>query len=319
MRYKPDTGEEIQIVAASSAKGMRLDMFLANHFPEPSRTFIQRLIKDGLLTITPGRAKSSHKLQGGELITLKIPEPVELSAEPENIPLNIIYEDEHIIVINKPHKLVVHPSPGHETGTLVNALLYHCNDLSGIGGVLRPGIVHRLDQDTSGCLVAAKSDKAHQHLTNQFAKRTVTKIYHAITNGIPKVSEGDIQGLIGRNQRDPQKMTLGVQDGKDSFTRYKVLETFRSNALIECSLYTGRTHQIRVHLKSIGCPILCDAVYGNAQPVEHDGNTILDRQALHALKLEFDHPIHSNRMYFNAELPADMQNTLCLLRNSKLS
>lgn len=324
--YNLDAGEHFSAVAGDEQKGKRVDAYLAGVLPNQSRSFIKKLIDDNLLELDGENVKASRKLKGGEKITLFIPELVELEARPEKLELNILYEDSSVIVLNKPAGMVVHPSPGHESGSLVNGLLYHCKDLSGIGGVLRPGIVHRLDKDTSGVIVAAKCDKAHQSLSAQFAERTTTKIYYAISHGIPNPSEGEINQPIGRNPRHRQLMAV-VEGGRASLTLYKTEKQFKDLSLIKCTLKTGRTHQIRVHLSSIGCPIICDSFYGRgisltkaellqqgrAQKSGDMAEVIISRQALHAHTLGFDHPEDGRRMEFNAPLPDDMKAALAIL------
>lgn len=314
MRYNDGRGEEHAFLVPSEAEGTRLDVYLARHFHDASRTFIKRLIDDGLVRVEPGKEKPSYKLRGGETVTLFMPELIEMSAEPEAIALDVLHEDDALIVINKPSGMVVHPSPGHETGTLVNALLDHCHDLSGIGGVLRPGIVHRLDRDTTGCIVAAKTDAAHQWLSAQFSGRAVSKTYLAITAGAPNPENGTVEGLIGRHPRHRQLQAMLQEGGRYSLTLYRTVEHFGSHALVECDIKTGRTHQIRVHMKHQHAPILCDSDYGKGGPFPPSGNPTLNRQALHAWKLSFVHPTHETRMEFESPLPSDMTETLELLR-----
>jgi len=316
MRYNSGVGESFDLEVPPTLAGTRLDVFLSEAMAEPSRTFIQRLIKDDLVSISPGKVKPGYRLKGAEKITLFLPELVEMSAEPEYIPLSVLYEDEHIIVIDKQPGIVAHPSPGHETGTLVNALLFHCKNLSGIGGVLRPGIVHRLDRDTSGCMVAAKTDFAHRELCAQFAGRSTEKHYLALTDGIPRADEGTVEGQIGRSVSDRKKQALLPDGGRYSLTHYRVLEKFAAHALVECILKTGRTHQARVHLKSLQTPVLADADYSKHAAFfdKTSGETLLSRQALHAWKLSFNHPVSGVRLELVAELPADMARVLEYLR-----
>ncbi len=313
MRYRADVGEAYEFTAPPEAAGSRLDVFLAEKLRNSSRAFIKRLIDDQLIEVAPGRAKPAYRLKGGEKIAVFLPEPVEMSAAPEDIPLAVIHEDEHLIVIDKPAGMVVHPSPGHESGTLVNALLHHCADLSGIGGVLRPGIVHRLDRNTSGCLVAAKTDAAHQELSAQFAARTVQKTYLAITRGVPEPADGLIQGKIGRHPKHRQLQAMVSAGGRESLTHYSVREDFGEAALVECRPHTGRTHQIRVHLKHLGTPIIGDADYGRRRE-KAELASLIGRQALHAWKLAFTHPQTGERLESEAPLPADMEAALAQLR-----
>lgn len=314
MRYTSGVGEEHTLHVPAEAAGARLDVFLSERFQDTSRTFIRRLIDDELVQVDPGKTKASHRLRGGERIVVFLPEPVELSAEPEAIPLSVLFEDEYLIVIDKPPGMVVHPSPGHESGTLVNALLHHCSDLSGIGGVLRPGIVHRLDRDTSGCLVAAKTDVAHQWLVAQFSNRSVEKTYLAITEGVPQPAKGTVTGLIGRHPVHRQRQAMLEQGGRHSHTDYRTLENLRTHACVECDLHTGRTHQIRVHLKHRHAPILCDADYGRGGVFPRNGEAVLSRQALHARRLGFRHPATGAWLRLEAPLPGDMAAALAFLR-----
>lgn len=321
MRYTDTIDETHEFTAQKS--GERLDKFLALNAVDQSRSFIRKLIDDDLVKVNDKNAKASCKLKEGDKVTLNIPELIEMSADPEDIPLDIIFEDKDIIVINKQPDFVVHPSPGHETGTLVNALLFHCKNLSGIGGELRPGIVHRLDRDTSGCMVCAKSDTAHKRLVEQFADRTTQKNYIAITNGVPREFEGKVDGYICRNPSDRKKMGLYTAGGKYSLTYYKVEESFEKFALVQCDIKTGRTHQIRVHLKSLGTPVLCDADYGRESSITENellgkkkgGEVVLARQALHSYSLAFTHPITEEKLSFSAPLHADMQAAIKILRS----
>ncbi|GHS91485.1 pseudouridine synthase [Planctomycetales bacterium] len=317
MRYQTTIDETREFVVETG--GERFDKFLGRVAPDFSRTFLQQLVADGLATLNGKAAKAGQKLRGGETVGLQIPRPVEMSAAPEDLPLDILYEDAAVIVVNKPAGLVAHPSPGHETGTLVNALLGHCRDLSGIGGELRPGIVHRLDRDTTGCLVAAKSDAAHQALAAQFAARAVRKKYLAITRGLPRPPAGKVEGYIMRQAADWQRLRFVPREssgGKYSLTFYRTLATRGEVALVECDLKTGRTHQIRLHLKSVGAPVLCDALYGRESEItlatlrgEKAGEAapLMTRQALHAAELAFAHPLTGENLTFSAPLPPDMQ------------
>lgn len=328
MRYNDEIDETYEFYVSEEYVGNRLDSFIPGIYPDKSRSFIKKLIEDGLVLIDGQKSKPSRKLKVGETVTLNIPELIEMSAEPQDIPLEVLYEDEAIIVINKRPGIVVHPSPGHETGTIVNALLYHCDDLSGIGGELRPGIVHRLDRDTSGCMVCAKSDAAHQNLTNQFAERKTRKIYQTITCGIPSPLNGMVEGGIGRSPSNRQLMALLPAGGRYSLTYYKTLEQFNGFAFVECDIKTGRTHQIRLHMRSVGSPVLCDKDYGkqsaisrrellgNLQAKKEDSEFTISRQALHAHHLCITHPLSNQPMEFTAPLPEDMQTTLQILRGN---
>ena len=278
---------EFTIDAASTDIGTRLDKYLTEQIPDQSRSYIQKLLDDNFITVNGKSAKSNYKLRASDTITVEIPEAEELDIEPENIPLDIVYEDDDIIVINKPKGMVVHPAPGHTSGTLVNALMYHCKDsLSSINGVLRPGIVHRIDMDTTGLLVACKSDQAHRVLSDKFKVHDIHRVYTAIVYNQFATDEGTINKPIARHKTDRKKMAINEKNGKPAVTHYKVLERFDKYTYIECQLETGRTHQIRVHMASINHPLLGDEVYGPKQkPFATQG------QVLHAGVLGFDHPI----------------------------
>lgn len=294
--------------------GERLDVFLTEQNQDFSRSHVQKLIADGKVMVNGQQRKANFKLTAGDEITLEIPEAVEAEILPEDIPLDILYEDKDIIVINKARGMVVHPAAGVFSGTLVNALMHHCTDLSGINGELRPGIVHRLDKDTSGVMVAAKSDKAHLSLAQQIKDKTAHRIYQAIVYGNIKEEAGIIKGDIGRHPVDRKKMAI-VQDGKSAVTHFKVLERFGEYTLVECALETGRTHQIRVHMTHIGHPLVGDPKYGTNGKRKY--NFSIQGQALHSMSLELDHPVTGERMTFNTELPEDMQKILRYLRNTR--
>ena len=294
--------------------GERLDVFLTEQNQDFSRSHVQKLIADGKVMVNGQQRKANFKLTAGDEITLEIPEAVEAEILPEDIPLDILYEDKDIIVINKARGMVVHPAAGVFSGTLVNALMHHCTDLSGINGELRPGIVHRLDKDTSGVMVAAKSDKAHLSLAQQIKDKTAHRIYQAIVYGNIKEEAGIIKGDIGRHPVDRKKMAI-VQDGKSAVTHFKVLERFGEYTLVECALETGRTHQIRVHMTHIGHPLVGDPKYGTNG--KRKDNFSIQGQALHSMRLELDHPVTGERMTFNSELPEDMQKILRYLRNTR--
>ena len=291
--------------------GKRLDVFLVTYQPELSRSHIQKLIDQGAVLVDGQVRKANYKLRGGETVSLVIPEAEPVSVEPENIPLDVLYEDKDIIVINKPRGMVVHPAAGVHTGTLVNALLYHCHDLSGINGEIRPGIVHRLDRDTSGVLVCAKNDVAHLDLAEQISTKTAHRVYRAIVHGNIKEEAGIIKGDIGRHPTDRKKMAIVRENGKPAVTHFKVLERFGEYTLVECRLETGRTHQIRVHMTSIGHPLVNDPKYGpkKSSPFAIKG------QALHSLSLTLNHPVTKEEMTFTAPLPQDMEKILTGLRN----
>ncbi|ABO50201.1 ribosomal large subunit pseudouridine synthase D [Desulforamulus reducens MI-1] len=299
------------IVDGENAK-CRLDVFLANQCQDISRSYIQKLIEDGLVTVDGKPARANHKLRVEETIHMQIPPAEELKVEPENIPLDIYYEDSHVIVVNKPRGMVVHPAEGNIAGTLVNALLYHCHDLSGINGIMRPGIVHRLDKDTSGLIMAAKHDQAHQSLARQLKDRTVTRRYQALVHHNIKGDFGTINAPIGRDPRDRQKMAVVERNSKNAVTHFQVLERFGDYTLIECRLETGRTHQIRVHMAYIGFPLVGDPKYGPSKSHFH-----LDGQLLHAKVLGFLHPVSGEYLEFIAPLPDVFENVLVKLRGAK--
>ena len=283
---------------APAEAGVRLDQFLAARVPALSRSRLQQLVKEGSVLVNGRTAKASTKLRAGDHVALAEPPPVATHTKAEDIALDILFEDEDLIVLNKPAGLVVHPAAGHSTGTLVNALLHHCHALSGIGGEQRPGIVHRLDKETSGCLVAAKNDVAHHALARQFAGSEVNKIYLALAAGKFRQASGMIEGAIGRHPIHRKKMTvLGGGRGRAARTDYRVLREIAGNSLVECTLHTGRTHQIRVHLKHLGHPVLGDEVYGHRAG--------FPRQMLHAWKLGFTHPRTGERLHFVAPIPQD--------------
>lgn len=276
---------------------MRIDKLLADMNRDISRSQIQSWLKDEFVLVNGRAVKANYKCNAGDEITWEIPEAEPLELTPENIPLDIIYEDRDVIVVNKPKGMVVHPSAGHQTGTLVHALLYHCDDLSGINGVQRPGIVHRIDKDTSGLLVAAKNDQAHIHLSEQMAEKKVTRKYEAIVHGKIPHQTGMIDAPIGRDPKDRQKMGI-VQNGKQAITHFAVLESFPMYTHVECQLETGRTHQIRVHMKYIGYPLVGDPKYGPRKTLNIDG------QALHAKVLGFVHPKTGEKMEFKVDPPS---------------
>ena len=288
----------------------RLDAFLRSRIPTVSRGAIQRLIEQGNIRVNGKPVKAAHPPRAGERIEIHWPDARPATARPQEIPLDILYEDADLLVVNKPPGIVVHPSAGHEEGTLVNALLHHCaGELSGIGGVARPGIVHRLDKETSGCLVVAKNDPAHLALSTQFAGRDVTKIYHAITCGAVTPDHGEIRAAIARHPTHRKRMAVTDGTGRDAWTSYRVLEPLREATLVEARLHTGRTHQIRVHFKHLGFPILGDATYGNRQ---NKHLTVLTgyaapRHMLHAHQLSFTHPQTGKKMKFKSPWPGDFE------------
>lgn len=292
--------------------GERLDVFLARMDETLSRSRVQRLIADGHVMVDGKTPKASQRLSEGATVAVEMPEPEAADILPEQIPLDILYEDEDVIVVNKARGMVVHPAAGVSRGTLVNALLAHCKDLSGINGALRPGIVHRLDKDTSGVMIAAKNDAAHRSLAEQIQQKTAKRVYWAILTGNIAEEEGVIYGAIGRNPKDRQKMAVVRENGKDATTKFRVLERFGTYTLVECRLMTGRTHQIRVHMAYIGHPVVGDPKYGAKKcPFSIEG------QALHSKTLMFTHPRTGERMEFEAPLPEDMQMILDDLRGKK--
>ncbi|ANB61315.1 RluA family pseudouridine synthase [Anoxybacteroides amylolyticum] len=288
----------------------RIDKVIAALNEEWSRSQVQQWLKDGLVTVDGKVVKANYKCSAGDEVTITLPEPEPLDVEPEEMILDIYYEDADVLVVNKPRGMVVHPAPGHMRGTLVNGLLAHCKDLSGINGVLRPGIVHRIDKDTSGLLMVAKNDMAHESLVNQLVHKTVTRKYKAIVHGVIPHDYGTIDAPIGRDKHDRQSMAV-VEDGKEAVTHFRVLERFLDYTFIECQLETGRTHQIRVHMKYIGYPLAGDPKYGPKRTLPIDG------QALHAGILGFRHPRTGEYLEFEAPLPQEFEQLLDLLRNNR--
>lgn len=293
---------EIQVDTSS---GERIDAFLAARLADLSRSRIQTLIREQYIQINGHPAKPRDAVKLGDLITIVLPEAVPLDAEPQDIPLEILFEDDDLVVINKAPGMVVHPAPGNPDGTLVNAMLHHCRGkLSGIGGVERPGIVHRLDKDTSGCIIVAKSDVAHQSLVGQFAGRTMEKIYLAVSQGIPKPDKDTIFTHIGRHPVNRQKMAVvNPPGGKTAITDYQVLATDAASltALVLCHLHTGRTHQIRVHLHHKGAPLVGDPIYGKPSKTSEQTGRLM----LHAWRITFDHPVTGERLHFEAPIPPE--------------
>ncbi|HEY3308260.1 MAG TPA: RluA family pseudouridine synthase [Desulfuromonadaceae bacterium] len=305
--------EPILLTYPADAEPARLDLYLAQELESETRASVQRLIEAGHVLVDRQQAKASLKLKGGENISVEIP-PLKVSEpQPEAIPLEVLYEDSDLIVINKSAGMVVHPGAGNYNGTLVNALLAHCQDLSGIGGELRPGIVHRLDKGTSGVLVAAKNDRSHQALSAQFSVHSIKRIYQAVVYGSPKEDKGKIEGIIGRHPTERLRLSGKARHGKHAVTRWRVIERYNRITLVELRLETGRTHQIRVHLSEAGFPLLGDPVYSDGGKLNNLTDTLLrkminnlGRQALHARTLGFIHPSSGEYMEFTAEIPEDM-------------
>ncbi|MCY8232683.1 RluA family pseudouridine synthase [Priestia endophytica] len=298
--------EVITLSMEESQAGQRLDKVLSSSI-EGSRTQIQQWIKDGNVKVNESKAKGNYKVKVNDTIVIEIPEPEPLDVVPEEMDLDIYYEDEDVLVVNKPRGMVVHPAPGHVSGTLVNGLMAHCKDLSGINGVMRPGIVHRIDKDTSGLLMVAKNDLAHESLVSQLVAKTVTRRYKAIVHGEIAHENGTIDAPIGRDKKDRQSMTVTNENSRDAVTHFKVLERFKDFTFVECQLETGRTHQIRVHMKYIGFPLAGDPKYGPKKTLDIDG------QALHAGILGFDHPRTGEYKEFEAPLPKEFSDLLDLL------
>lgn len=303
------TGQTLSFEAAEVDRGERLDVFLARQASELSRSRVQKLIEGGLATVGGRPAKANHRISPGEAVALTVPAPESVAVAAEDIPLDVVYEDADVVVVNKPRGMVVHPAAGNWRGTLVNALLARCDDLSGVGGEVRPGIVHRLDKDTSGVMVAAKSDRAHASLARQIKDRTAGRRYLALVHGNLKADEGLVDAAIGRHRTDRKKMAVDPDHGREARTRFRVRERFGDYTLVECKLETGRTHQIRVHMAYIGHPVVGDPKYGpRTSPFAIAG------QALHAAELTFRHPVSGDEMAFAAPLPADMEAILAKLR-----
>jgi 23S rRNA pseudouridine1911/1915/1917 synthase len=321
----PSNEGSLQVEVSNADDGVRLDRLLAGALEELSRSRIKPLIKEGLVLLNEEPVLNpAHKVRAGDIYKITVPEAAESEPEPEDIPLDIIFEDKHLIVINKPAGMVVHPAAGNWSGTLVNALLHHCRDsLSGIGGVKRPGIVHRIDKDTSGLMVVAKSDAAHQGLATLFAAHDIERRYKAVVWGRAYPPSGEIEGNIGRDPHNRKRMAMVTKGGKSALTRYQLEENFSDiAALVSCELETGRTHQIRVHMTHIGHPLVGDPLYSRAKRSrvsalpENSQKTILsfNRQALHAETLGFVHPVTDKRLKFEVDFPSDLRELIKAFR-----
>lgn len=299
------------VTAEAEDAGTRADVFLAAKLGV-SRSNMQKLLEDGRVKRGEKIIKANYKVRAGEMFVVDIPEPEPIEAVPENIPLDIIYEDDDVVVLNKERGMVVHPAPGNYTGTLVNALLYHCSNLSGINSAIRPGIVHRLDKDTSGIMIVAKNDAAHISLSQQIQSKTAVRTYLAVVRGNIKTDSGTIETQIARDKTDRKKMSVVKEGGRDAITDYEVLERFGKYTLVRCKLRTGRTHQIRVHMEYLGYPLVGDPKYSPMKtPFGIKG------QALHSHTLEFTHPRTGERMKFEAPLPEDMHKIITRLHNGQ--
>jgi 23S rRNA pseudouridine1911/1915/1917 synthase len=307
-------------VVDAAGAGARLDAWLARQVPDLSRARIQALIADGHVLVAGQAARPALRLRGGEQVGLTLPAPAAAAPGPEDIPLRVVHQDADLLVVDKPAGLVVHPGAGAASGTLVNALLHHVRDLSGVGGVLRPGIVHRLDKGTSGLLVVAKNDAAHQALVGQFAGRTVEKRYLALVLGVPRARQGTVDAAIGRDPADRKKMSVRSRRGREARSSWALVESFDGAALLEVGIHTGRTHQIRVHLASLGHPVAGDATYGGTRTPSSRSSAAraalgsLERPALHAARLTFDHPRSGERCAFESPLPEDLAAVIRALR-----
>jgi 23S rRNA pseudouridine1911/1915/1917 synthase len=320
------SGEPVEVVVSEEFAGVRIDVFLADQFPQYSRAQLRRVIGAKGVAVDQRVTKGSYRVQSGQRVQLTLPELPDEGPQPENIPLDVLYEDDHIVAVNKPPGMVVHPAKGHWAGTLTSALAFHFKQLSTVGGAARPGIVHRLDRDTSGAIVVAKTDRAHYALTAQFEARSMEKEYVAIVRGIPDRDRDIIRQPIGAHPYQREKMAIRENHGtsRSAETFYEVVDRFDRFALIRVLPKTGRTHQIRVHLAHIGCPVVADRLYsgrgqltlGEVRGDAHDETVLLNRQALHARLLKFNHPISNKRLSVEAPLPKDLQLVLNELRRA---
>lgn len=298
--------QEFNFMITEEGEGERIDKYLNLLMESLSRSYLQKLLSEGCVTVNEKTVKANYRLKTDDMVRLLLPPAITPDIAPENIPLSVLYEDNDIIVVNKPKGMVVHPAPGHYSGTLVNALLYHCaGNLSGINGILRPGIVHRIDMDTTGSVIACKNDFAHASIAEQLKNHSIVRRYHAIVCGNLKEDEGTISSLIGRHHTDRKKMTVVSSGGKEAVTHYRVLQRYGNYTYVECRLETGRTHQIRVHMAHIGHPLLGDEVYGHKEKQFH-----LQGQTLHAKILGFLHPVTGEYIETDAPLPEYFTNLL---------
>lgn len=335
-----ETGQ-LQLVIKHKYSSKRIDKYLVSRLQDYSRSSIQKLIKEEAVKVNNNAVKNNYEIKLNDAISIQLPEKSDDHITPEDIPLDVIYEDEYLMVLNKSPDMVVHPACGHASGTLVNALAFHCNNLSALNGPLRPGIVHRLDRDTSGAILVVKDEKVHKHLALQFEERTVKKEYLAVVKGESELDSDKIDLPIGKDKRDRKKMAIRHDIGKNAVSIFEVIERFPGYTLVRVILETGRTHQIRVHMKTIGHPVIADSEYGGSdacciedltKPVSNKSihslaklmelcnNTsdpIIERQALHAYKIGFTHPVYNKAMEFTAEIPKDMHNLIATLRKIK--
>jgi len=302
--------EKLTFIIAEDEQEQRLDIFVSENIEEISRSYIQNLISEELIKVNGKKIKPNYRLKEGDLVEATIPDPRPLVIEAEDIPLEIIYEDSDLLVVNKPINMVVHPAAGNYSGTLVNALLFHCQDLSGINGKLRPGIVHRIDKDTTGLLMVAKNDISHQELARQLKEHTVDRAYLALVHGVVTEPGGIIDAPVGRHTTERKKMAVTLKNSKSAITKYMVKERFHDHSFIECRLETGRTHQIRVHMSYINHPLVGDSLYG----YNKRSNLGFSGQALHAYLIGFEHPRTKERLQFQVDLPDNYQEVLNNLR-----
>lgn len=302
--------ETFRLTVGQENQGKRLDVFVSSSVPDLSRSAAQRLVEEGNVKVNGGKPSKKTQMKTGDTVCVTVPDPVEMEAYPENIPLNVVYEDEDLLVVDKPKGMVVHPAPGNPDGTLVNALLYHCRgNLSGIGGVLRPGVVHRIDKDTSGLLVVAKDDQAHSSLAAQIKEHSFDRFYHAVVYGNLKEDSGTVHQPIGRHPTDRKKMAVTDKNSRDAVTHFEVVERYQGFTHVRLKLETGRTHQIRVHMAYIGHPVAGDPVYGPRKVISS-----LEGQCLHAKTISFLHPKTGELLSFDSPLPGYFTRFLSTLK-----